>query len=495
MNEKPTPEPLSAFVPVSPDDLEIRDAGETQEAAEIEAQDVSRNRRTRDMTQADADAALDAIPANNFNGKIGPFYALTFPNYRLFFYGQLISVAGTWMQDVAQKWLVWDLTHKATWLGLVSGANAVPFVVFAVWGGQIADRYSRRAILVWTQTIAMLLAFVLALLASHASPVPLAAWHVVLISGLSGIVNAFNMPAQQAFVTDMVDERAALSNAIALNSLRFNIARVLGPVLAGIALVRFGAASCFAINGLSFIAVIISLLLMRLPAFTPREKSGSVFDGFRYIWETHSVLRIIVLTGAASVLLWPLSTLYPVFATEFHKGEAGFSAMMAANGIGAALAGVALVSIGSRIPMRGKVYGGAILFCLSLLLISAAPWYYAVLACLILSGFAMIIFGISSQTKVQEDVPDALRGRVMAVYSLVFNGLFSIGGLEIGALAEPNHFGPRATLILNAALGLIITASLYAWSVAERKNGARRIFTTEATEEEHRGHREEKRRD
>ena len=491
MTEKPTPEPLSGFVPVSPDDLEIRDAGKTQESAEREAREVTRNQRTRGMTQADADAAMKAIPANDFNGKIGPFYALTFPNYRLFFYGQLISVAGTWMQDVAQKWLVWDLTHKATWLGLVSGANAVPFVVFAVWGGQIADRYSRRMILVWTQTIAMLLAFVLALLASHSSPVPLAAWHVVLISGFSGVVNAFNMPAQQAFVTDMVDERAALSNAIALNSLRFNIARVLGPVLAGVALVRFGAASCFAINGLSFIAVIISLLLMRLPAFVPREKSGSVFDGFRYIRETHSVLRIILLTGAASVLLWPLSTLYPVFATEFHKGEAGFSAMMAANGIGAALAGVALVSVGSQVPMRGKVYGGAVLFCLSLLLIATVPWYYALLACLILSGFAMIIFGISSQTKVQEDVPDALRGRVMAVYSLVFNGLFSVGGLEIGALAEPNHIGPRATLCLNAVLGLLITVALYTWSVSERKNGARRIFTTENTE----GHREEKRRD
>ena len=480
MSEKLTPE---TFVPVSPNDLETHDAGETQKATKITAETLRadaaalqnpeseprRGARTRAMTQADADAALRAIPANDFNGKIGPFYALTFPNYRLFFYGQLISVAGTWMQDVAQKWLVWELTRSATWLGVVSGANAIPFVVFAVWGGQIADRYSRRAILVWTQTIAMLLAFVLALLASHASPVPLAAWRIVVISALSGVVNAFNMPAQQAFVTDMVSERAALSNAIALNSLRFNIARVLGPVMAGVALVRFGAVSCFALNGLSFIAVILSLLLMRLPAFVPQEKSGSVFDGFRYIWRAHSVLRIILLTGAASVLLWPLSTLYPVFATEFHKGESGFSAMMSANGLGAAFAGLALVWVGGRVPMRGKVYGGSILFGLALLLVAAAPFYDAILAFLALSGFAMIIFGISSQTKVQEDVPDALRGRVMAVYSLVFNGLFSIGGLEIGWLAEPKHLGPRAAVSLNAALGLLITSGLFAWSLAERR--------------------------
>ena len=463
-----SPQPLELnFAPVSPDDIETRDAGETQEAAEMAAENNFRHERTRGMTQEDADAAMRAIPANNFNGKIGPFYAMTFPNYRLFFYGQLVSVAGTWMQDVAQKWLVWELTGSATWLGLVSGANAVPFVVFAVWGGQLADRYSRRAILVWTQTLAMLLAFVLMVLASHYSPVPLAAWHIVVISALSGIVNAFNMPAQQAFVTDMVDERAALSNAIALNAMRFNIARVLGPVLAGVALVRFGVVSCFALNGLSFIAVIISLLLMRLPAFVPREKSGSVFDGFRYIWATHNVLRIILLTGAASILLWPLSTLYPVFATQFHKGEGGFSAMMAANGLGAAFAALALAWVGSRVPTRLKVYGGSALFSVSLLLLAAAPFYYAALACLILSGFAMILFGISAQTKVQEDVPDALRGRVMAVYSLVFNGLFSVGGLEIGGLSE--RLGPRAAVSLNAVLAILTTGGLYAWGVAERK--------------------------
>ena len=476
MSRKAIPEKFGpeTFAPVSPDDLRSRDAGETQEAALIagEAEEANARRaacRTEGMTQEQANAAMKSIPANDLNGKIGPFYAMTFPNYRLFFYGQLVSVAGTWMQDVAQKWLVWELTRSATWLGIVSGANAIPFVVFAVWGGQIADRYSRRAILIWTQTIAMLLAFVLAFLASHSSPVPLAAWHVVVVSALSGIVNAFNMPAQQAFVTDMVDERAALSNAIALNSLRFNIARVLGPVLAGIALVRFGAASCFALNGLSFIAVIASLSLMRLPAFKVRENSGSFFDGFRYIWETRSVLRIILLTGSASVLLWPLSTLYPVFATQFHKGEGGFSAMMAMNGFGAAIAGLALAWVGGSVPVRAKVYGGSALFCVSLLLLAVAHFYFAALACLVLCGFAMILFGISSQTKVQEDVPDALRGRVMAVYSLVFNGLFSVGGLEIGWLAEPHRFGAREAVASNAVIGLIVTAGLYAWSVLERR--------------------------
>ena len=421
--------------------------------------------------QYDADAVMQSIPAGDHypkpEGPRGMFYALRFRNFRLFFYGQLISVAGTWMQDVAQKWLVWEVTKSPTWLGVVSGANAIPFVVFAVWGGQIADRYSRRAILIWTQSVAMLLAFGLAFLAWPGSPIRLQAWHIALISGLSGIVNAFNMPAQQAFVTDMVEDRKALGNAIALNSLRFNLARVLGPILAGVVLVKVGSSACFALNGLSFIAVIISLLLMTLPKFTPREQSGAMFDGFRYIRDTPSVLRIILLIGASSILTWPLGTLFPVFADAFRVGSRGFSAMMVANGVGAALAGLALAWAGTRVSSKAKVYGGSLLFCVSLLLLSMAHHYYAALACLVLSGFAMIVFGISSQIKVQEEVPDDLRGRVMAVYSLVFNGLFSIGGLEIGFLAE--HIHAFGAVRLNAGLCLLVTLALLAWSVLDKR--------------------------
>ena len=400
------------------------------------------------------------------DNKPGMFHALTFRNFRLFFYGQLISVAGTWMQDVAQKWLVWEVTHSPKWLGIVSGANAIPFVVFAIWGGQIADRYSRRTILVWTQTIAMLLAFVLALLASRFSPAPLQAWHIAVISGLSGIVNSFNMPAQQAFVVDMVDDRKLLGNAIALNSLRFNLARILGPILAGIVLVKVGSSACFFLNGLSFIAVIISLLMIHLPPFSRAEKSGSVLDGFRYVRETHSILRVMLLIGAASIFTWPLSTLFPVFADIYKVGSRGYSAMMAANGLGAAIAGLVLAWVGARVSGKMKVYGGAVLFCISLLLLSWANLYWLALACLVLSGFAMIVFGISSQIKVQEEVPDELRGRVMAVYSLVFNGLFSVGGLEIGYLAE--HLHAPLAVRLNAVLALVLTGLLLAWSQIDR---------------------------
>lgn len=411
---------------------------------------------------------MASIPAGDHYPKTGMFHAMQFRNFRLFFYGQLVSVAGTWMQDVAMKWLVWEVTHSATWLGIVSGANAVPFVLFALWGGQVADRYSRRKILIWTQSMAMVLAFALALLASSFSPVKLEAWHIVLISLLSGIVNAFNMPAQQAFVTDMVEDRKALGNAIALNSLRFNLARVLGPVLAGIVLVHYRSAACFFLNGLSFVAVIVSLLMMRLPAFDRKSQSESVFDGFRYIHETRSVLRIMLLIAAGSLFTWPLSTLFPVFASNFHRGSAGYSAMMTANGFGAAIAGLALAWVGTRVSSKVKVYGGSALYCIALLLFASTRSYEPALFFLVLAGFSMILFGISSQIKVQEEVPDTLRGRVMAVYSLVFNGFFSLGGLEIGLLAERPHVGAAGALLLNSALCLLFTVALFLWSLLDQ---------------------------
>lgn len=443
------------------------DAGATTEmpsASVTDADASGRTGRTDHMQQDEIDAAMEAIPGSQ---QLPLFYALRFRNYKLYFYGQLISVAGTWMQDVAQKWLVWELTKSSTWVGIVSAANAIPYVLFAIWGGHIADRHSRRLILIWTQAAAMVLAFVLALLATKSiSPIPLQAWHIVLISGLSGIVNAFNMPAQQAFVTDLVEERGALGNAIALNSLRFNLARILGPMLAGIVLVKFGTSACFALNGVSFLAVIASLAMLRLPAFVRQARTGTVFDGFLYIARTPSVLRIILLIAAGSILTWPLSTLFPEFAALFHVGERGFSAMMSANGIGAAIAGLVLAWAGSRLSRRVAIYGGSALFCISLLFLAAAQPFWLMLLLLAVSGFAMILFGISSQTKIQEEVPDALRGRVMAVYSLVFNGLFSVGGLEIGYLA--GRLKPMGAVHLNAAVCLVLTIAILAWSLVDK---------------------------
>lgn len=437
---------------------------------------VPRPGRTDEMTQQEVDAAASlAYPLGNTSR--GPFYALTFRNFRLFFIGQLISVAGTWMQTVAQNWLVWDVTHQGRWLGIVSGASAIPYVAFAMWGGKVADRYSRRAVLVWTQSVAMVLAFMLALLATN-RPIHLQAWHIALFAGLLGIVNAFNMPAQQAFVTDMVDERSAMSNAIALNSFRFNIARFAGPILAGLVLTRYGAPACFLLNGLSYIAVVISLMMMRLPPYTPTVRKINMLEGVVYIWRSRAVLRVTTLIGASSMFAWAVSTLFPMISAYFKRGEGGYSGIMAVQGIGAAAGSAMLAAFADKLDRRMMVYGGAITFCILLLGVAFSPSFPFALVFLGLAGFAMIVFGMSAQIRIQEEVPDALRGRVLAVYSLVFQGLMPVGGVEMGFLAQhlrsdrlfglPNA-GAQIAIALNASCCLVIAVALYCWSVADHR--------------------------
>jgi MFS family permease len=415
------------------------------------------------LRQPEVDAAMASVPSVRSRGA---FYALSFRNFRLFFIGQLISVAGTWMQQVAQNWVVWDLTRDPRWLGIVSAANAVPYVLFSVWGGQIADRYSKRTILVWMQTVQMLLAFALAVLASNVW-IKMEAWHIVALSALLGLCSAFNMPAQQSFVVELIERRDALANAIALSSLRFNLARVIGPLLAGVVLQKLGATMCFTLNGLSFIAVIISLLMMRVPRIEPTTHDLHVFDGFAYILRTRRVLRVIMLIGAGSLFTWSVSTLFPMLSDLFHRRQAGFTMIMIFNGIGAAIGAALLAGAGDRISRRWQVYGGSALFCISLQALSFVSSFWLVLALLMVGGFAMIVFGMAAQTLVQEDVPDELRGRVMAVYSLVFQGLFPIGGLEIGFLA--NRFGAMPAIRVNGTICLVITLMILVWSVVARR--------------------------
>ena len=396
----------------------------------------------------------------------GPFYALQFREFRLFFVGQLISVIGTWMQTVAQQWFVYQITGSATWLGIVSGASAVPYVLFAVWGGQVADRYPRRTTLLITQTAAMALAVVLAVLAWGRFG-KATGTQVAVLAALLGIVNAFNMPAQQAFVVDIVERRDALGNAIALNSLRFNVARFLGPVVAGWALVQVGAAACFALNAVSFIAVLISLWMIppkRGPVAEGRDLG--IGQGLRYINGTPRILRIILLLGIASLFTWSISTVFPLLADVYHSGAGGYSAMMAAQGAGAAVGGLLMATYADRLPRRALVYGGIALQSGALILLAFAPHYALALFWLAISGVSLIFFAISANTLVQEDAPDDLRGRVMAVYSLVQGAMTPIGGFLIGIVAEHAGVGPAIATFAGACL--VGCLAIWAWSQADR---------------------------
>lgn len=402
---------------------------------------------------------------DNTNSNRGPFYALSFRNFRLFFIGQFISVAGSWMQVVAQSWLVYEITKSPAWLGIVSGASAIPYVLFSIWGGQVADRHPKRTILVWTQTLSMLSAFLVAALATNRW-VHIEAWQIAAISAALGLVNAFNMPAQQAFVIEMVDKKDAMGNAIALNSLQFNIARFAGPILAGVVLAKMGATMCFFLNGLSFVAVIISLLMMRVETQEEHSSQINIWGGLGYTLRNHTALRIIALIGCASMFTWSAGTLFPVFADRLREGATGYGAMLALNGIGAALGGLLIASVGARLPRMLVIYVGSFIFCFTLIFFAMSNQYYLSLALLAFSGMGMVLFGISSNTKVQEDVPDILRGRVMAIYSLVMGGLMPAGGLEIGFLAQ--KIGPSLAIEINAWLCVFCTVSMIIWQFLDK---------------------------
>jgi MFS family permease len=415
-----------------------------------------------------APADSDNSPSRNAFKPGGALYAFTFRNFRLFFFGQLVSVAGTWMQNVAQQWLVFELTRSPVWLGIVAGATALPYVLFAFWGGSLADRFPRRSILLCTQSIAMVSALTLATLATNRI-VRIEPWHIAMFAGLAGIINAFNMPAQQAFVTQMVDDPKALGNAIGLNSLRFNFARFLGPMLAGITLVNLGAAWCFFLNGLSFIAVIISLSLMRVTQPTEKARSGiteSPWEGARFLLGVPSLLRVVILIGGGGLLVLAASTLYPVLASVYKGGASGFSTLVTVNGIGATLGGVGIVTLGSRVHRRYLVYGGAVLFCAALLLLSISPTFIPALVCLFFAGIAMVVFTTSANTKVQTETPDELRGRVMAVYLLVANTAMPLGGLLLGFLAQQLQALP--TIRLSAGIMLALAVGVWLWSTKDR---------------------------
>ena len=243
------------------------------------------------------------------------------------------------MQTVAQGWYVWELTHSEKWLGIVSGAGAIPFLLLAMPGGQLADRFPRKRILLATQVLLMVQAFVLAGLAAsgHAR-----AWHIALLSAISAAINAYNLPAQQAFLTDIIDEREALPNALALNSMRFNLARFLGPMLAGFVLYHYNSAVCFLLNAFSFLAVIASLCLIKVPKSLRRTSRGKISEAMTYLKSEPTSLRALGIVAAGALLIWSSSTLSPAIAAHlgFHAG--GYSSMISLNGVGAAIGGLML---------------------------------------------------------------------------------------------------------------------------------------------------------
>jgi len=387
--------------------------------------------------------------------------ALKYRNFQLFFAGQLISLVGTWMQTVAQSWLVYRLTGSSVLLGLVSFASQIPVLLFSILGGIAADRFSRRHVVIATQTASMLLALALALLTlTHQVQI----WHVFVLSALLGVINAFDIPARQAFIMDMVG-REDLINAIALNSAMFNASRIAGPAVAGILVASIGEGWCFFANAVSYIAVIAGLLLMnvsrheRLTSASPLE---DVVEGIRFIWSNAPIHALLIVVGVASLAGTPFSVLMPIFADQIlHGGPQAYGWLMGVSGVGA-LAGALLLATRKHVRGLGRwvVISGAI-YSVSLMVFGYSRLFWLSAVLMLPIGFAMMIQFGAANTLIQTMTPDSLRGRVMSVYSMVFMGMSPIGALIAGAVAE--RTGAPLALAAGAAICLIVAGAFGIW--------------------------------
>ena len=381
------------------------------------------------------------------------FSAFQYRNYRLYFCGQLVSLIGTWMTSTAQGWLVYQLTGSKALLGIVAAAGTAPMLVFSTLGGWAADRFPKRSVLIWTQSVMMILAFVLAALVGSGLVRP---WHIIVLALCGGVVMAFDMPARQSFVVEIAS-REDLMNAISLNSAMFNGARIVGPAIAGFLMAKVGIALCFLIDGISFLAVLAGLFLMRLPPLVRGPAHGGPLaqslEGFRYVWHSVRVRTIFILFAIVGIFGWSYSVLMPAFARDvLHLGEQGYGLLLGASGVGALAGALTTAAFGSSLSPRKMAFGGVWLFSLMLLIFSYNRNLTVAVLCLAGTGFGMMLFFSTSNTTVQTIVPDEMRGRVMGIWALIFGGMIPFGSLEAGAVAH--YFGTSATL----AIGAIVCA-------------------------------------
>lgn len=381
--------------------------------------------------------------------------ALGHRNYRLFFAGQSVSLIGTWLTRVATAWLVYRLTGSAMQLGLIGFCGQIPTFILGPFAGVLVDRWNRHRLLVVTQVLAMLQSLALAVLALSGH---IAVWHVAALSVFQGLINAFDMPARQSFVVEMVDDRADLPNAIALNSSMFNGARLLGPSVAGALIATVGEGGCFLIDAVSYLAVIASLLAMRLVP-RPREQRPKhvlteLKEGVQHAFHFPPIRALLGLIAVVSLMGMPLTTLMPVMASQVLKGgpdTLGF--LMAASGLGALSGALFLASRSSVRGLGGIISLTTLLFGAGLLAFAVSRSMALSLVAMVLSGFGMMVTTASSNTLLQTIVDERMRGRVMSFYAMAFMGTAPFGSLMAGMLAT--HLGAPWTLAICGALCLV----------------------------------------
>ncbi len=387
--------------------------------------------------------------------SFGPFSALTYRNFRLFWFGQIISLTGTWMHSAAQGWLVLKLTDSPFYLGLVGSAASMPILLFTLAGGVAADRFPKRKILLMTQTILMILAFTLAVIVTTGV---VTVWHVLAIAFLIGTTCAFDIPSRQSFLIEMVGKKS-LINAIALNSTAFNGARIIGPAIAGMLIGYIGLEACFYINSLSFLAAIIALLKMKFDNEQGKapEKPGvrkELIEGIKYIFSEPKIHTLIISVGIISFFGFPYITFLPVYARDILKtGAAGLGILMGCFGAGAFTGGVILATRGDYGRKGVLLAVSGITFASALLIFSFSGVVWLSYLMLFLVGLAAINQIATANSLIQLNVPDRLRGRVMSSFTMVFLGLATLGNFAIGSLAY--YVGTQAALGIGAKFCLL----------------------------------------
>lgn len=401
-------------------------------------------------------------------------------NYRLFFTGQAISLIGTWMTQIATIWLVYHLTNSAWWLGVVGFSSQIPSFILAPFGGILVDRWNRHRILLITQTLAMIQSLALAVLALTGV---IQIWHLIVLSIVQGFITAFDSPARQAFVTEMVERKEDLGNAIALNSSVFNGARLVGPAVGGLVIASLGAGICFLIDGLSYIAVIAGLLAMKLK---PREiavQTTNIWqrlkEGFIYAFGFPPIRAILLLVAVFSFMGMPYTTFVPIFATDIlHGGSETLGFLMAASGVGALIGGIYLSSRQSVIGLGKIIAFSPALLGIGLIIFSQSRLLWLSLLMMLIVGCGSILQIASSNIVLQTIVDEDKRGRLMSLYTMAFLGVLPFGNLAAGALAS--KIGAPNTIMIGACF-CILGSLVFANQLPKLRRLARPLIDSKTT--------------
>lgn len=387
------------------------------------------------------------------------FPAFRHRNYTLYFSGQLVSMSGTWLQVVAQGWLVLQLTHSALWVGIISAISAFPVLVFTLFGGVIVDRFAKKKILLFTQSAALILSLIFGLLTVFNL---INIWQIAVLVFLMGIVTALDIPARQSFVVEMVGKED-LSSAIALNASIFNSARVIGPSLAGFLIAFIGVGGAFIANALSYLAVLIALLYIHTQHALPRSHPNplqSLKDGITYAFGHPAIRTLLLVITVLSVFGWSFSTMLPVVAKNvFSQNAEGLGYLFAASGLGAVCATIAFSVLSKKVSPLVFIIGGNFLFSLFLFLFTYSLTFPVALCMLFVAGFGLIAQTATINSTIQHMVDNRMRGRVMSIFTVMFIGMSPLGSLQIGLLAQ--QFGPLFAIRVGAFIVLCVGVFLF----------------------------------